>query len=54
MRDERLILMCIKFSSVKEILPGKYDIISYNKYVVKKTTNGVSIMEFDIVEVFAR
>ncbi|XP_063586946.1 uncharacterized protein LOC134764295 [Penaeus indicus] len=37
--------------SVKEILPGKYESISYKKYLVVKTIGGVSIVDLDIFEV---
>ncbi|XP_063586945.1 uncharacterized protein LOC134764294 [Penaeus indicus] len=40
--------------SVKEILPGKYESISYKKYLVVKTIGGVSIVDLDIFEVHCK
>lgn len=37
--------------SIKQILPGKYVCILYDKYLIEKTIDGVWIMDLDISEV---
>lgn len=40
--------------SVKEILAGKCESISYSKYLVVKAIDGVSVMDNNIVEVHCK